>query len=61
MVKKKEKVIRVTETDCFSREAGITSWNLEQKPQSMSFWGNALKFTNYHFEHRLTMVKKVVC
>ncbi|KAG1472548.1 hypothetical protein G6F56_001473 [Rhizopus delemar] len=36
-------------------EAGITSWNLEQKPQSMSFWGNALKFTNYHFEHRLTM------
>ncbi|KAG1381177.1 hypothetical protein G6F61_003395 [Rhizopus arrhizus] len=36
-------------------EAGITSWNLDQKSQSLSFWEIALKHTNYDFEHRLSM------
>lgn len=40
----------------FFREAGVTAWNMEQRPQGVSFWQTALKYTNYDFENRLVMV-----
>ncbi|RCH91898.1 tetratricopeptide repeat domain 39A [Rhizopus azygosporus] len=36
-------------------EAGVTAWNMEQRPQGVSFWQTALKYTNYDFENRLVM------
>lgn len=36
-------------------EAGVTTWGLDNKTRSLSFWESALKFTKYDFEFRLSM------
>ncbi|KAI8975740.1 hypothetical protein BDF20DRAFT_977316 [Mycotypha africana] len=36
-------------------EAGVTSWNTEQKPRARYFWETALTQTGHGFENRVTM------
>jgi hypothetical protein len=38
------------------REAGVTTWGLDEKTKSISFWERALSYTKYDFEYRLTLV-----
>jgi hypothetical protein len=37
-------------------EAGVTSWGLDNKERSRSFWETALTFSKYDFEYRLALV-----
>ncbi|CAO3686057.1 unnamed protein product [Umbelopsis vinacea] len=36
-------------------EAGVTTWGLDEKTKSISFWERALSYTKYDFEYRLTL------
>jgi hypothetical protein len=39
-----------------NREAGVTTWGLDEKSKSLTFWDRAMSYTKYDFEYRLTLV-----
>jgi hypothetical protein len=40
----------------FYREAGVTTWGLDEKSKSLAFWDRAISYGKYDFEYRLTLV-----
>jgi hypothetical protein len=48
--------VRYTIFNKCHREAGVTTWGLEEKSKSIAFWDRALSYTKYDFEYRLTLV-----
>lgn len=40
----------------YYREAGVTTWGLDEKSKSLAFWDRAISYGKYDFEYRLTLV-----